>query len=143
MDNFTQYKKSKSSWLSSPFYSSPQGYKMRILVYANGHNEGAGTHVSMYTRIIKGEYDDTLTWPYNGTVTLTIINWKDDNHIKTTIPFRNDEICGKKPVMGKNNEAIGYFTILPHDELYGELYGNNSQYIKNDMLYIIVDCVTV
>ena len=49
MDNFSQHKKEDDDiWYSTPFYSGPQGYKMRLQVYANGHKDGAGTHASVY-----------------------------------------------------------------------------------------------
>ena len=80
MDNFSQTQEDGDTWCSTPFYSGPQGYKMRLKVYANGNGDGAGTHVSVYVRIIPGEYDDTLTWPYTGIVTYETINWKDDSN---------------------------------------------------------------
>ena len=102
MDNFTQHKKDGDTWYSTPFYSGPQGYKMHLLVDANGDDKGAGTHVSVYVQIIQGEYDDTLTWPYTGTVTFEIINWKDDrDHIKRRVDYSQESIiadgCGNKP----------------------------------------------
>ena len=57
----------------------------------NGHGSGAGTCVSVSVQIIPGEYDDTLTWPYTGTVTFEIINWKDDsNHVKRAVDFSKE-----------------------------------------------------
>ena len=144
MDNFSQHKKDGDRWYSTPFYSGPQGYKMRLIVHANGFGDGAGTHVTVSVQIIPGEYDDTLTWPYTGTVTFEIINWKDDrDHVKYTIGFsRKRDIAGgygKKPTGGNNNKAYGPHQALPHDELYG----SNSQYVNNDILYIRVSSITV
>ena len=143
MDNFTQHQEDGDKWCSTPFYSGPQGYKMRLQVYANGCGDGAGTHVSVYVQIIQGEYDDTLIWPYTGTVIFEIINWKDDrNHVKKTVDFSQEGViaagCGNKPI-GKKNNPWGYFKVLSHNELYRR----NSQYVNNDILCIRVSSITV
>ena len=140
MDNFSQYKKDDDRWNSTPFYSGPQGYKMRLRVYANGFGDGAGTHVSVYVQIIQGEYDDTLTWPYTGTVTYEIINWKDDsNHVKIIVDFSIASAHYRnKPTGEDSNNGYGHPKVLSH-----ELYGSNNQYINNDILYIRVSSITV
>ena len=140
MDNFTQHKKDDDTWNSTPFYSGPQGYKMRLKVYANGNGDGAGTHVSVFVQIIQGEYDDTLTWPYTGAVTFEIINWKDDrNHVKVIVDFSTASAhCRNQPTGEKSNTGRGNDT-LSHDELYG----SSSQYVNNDILYIRVSSITV
>ena len=141
MGNFSQHKKDGDTRYSTPFYSGPQGYKMRLQVIANGYGDGAGTHVSVYVQIIQGEYDDTLTWPYTGTVTYEIINWKDDsNHVKMTDYFSKASArCRNKPTGKNSNNGWGRHKALSHNELYG----SNSQYINNDILYIRVSNITV
>ena len=141
MDNFSQHKEDGDTWSSTPFYSGPQGYKMRLYVYANGHKDGAGTHVSVYVQIIQGEYDDTLIWPYTGTVTYEIINWKGDrNHVKLTVDFsKASALCHNQPTGEDSNAGRGHSQVL----YYHELYGSNSQYVNNDILYIRVSSITV
>ena len=39
---------------------------MALEVYANGDSDGEGTHVSLRTPILKGEYDAILKWPFCG-----------------------------------------------------------------------------
>ena len=141
LDNFTQRKKNNDDWYSQPFYYSPRGYKMRLNVLANGYGSGKGTHVSIFVQILKGEYDDTLTWPYKGDVTFEIINWTDDlHHAEEIVYFDSKQAIaggyGKKPI--KENEEWGYSKTLSHYELY------NSQYITNsDILYIRVPSSTM
>ena len=143
MDNFSQHKKDGDIWCSTPFYSGPQGYKMCLKVYANGCGDGAGTHVTVFIQIIQGEYDDTLTWPYTGTVTYEIINWKDDrDHIKQIVDFSEESTiaagCGSKPTVKNSNPGSGHNT-LSHNKLYGSI----SQYVNNDILCIRVSSITV
>ena len=56
MNNFGKHREDDDVWYSPPFYSGPQGYKMRLLVYANGRGAGEGT---VYVQIIQGQFDDT------------------------------------------------------------------------------------
>ena len=42
---------------------------MRIHVGANGYDEGKGTHVSIFTKVLEGYYDNKLKWPFLGTIT--------------------------------------------------------------------------
>ena len=139
--NFTQHKKDSDIWYSTPFYSGPQGYKMRLRVHANGRGIGEGTHVSVLVEIIQGEYDDTLTWPYTGTVTYEIINWKEEStQLKYRVDFNQKHAiaveCGNKPTGEKGNKRLGHPQALSHNELY-------SQYINNDILCIRVSSITV
>ena len=39
---------------------------MCLGVDANGDGDGAGTHVSVFVTIMRGEHDDKLTWPFRG-----------------------------------------------------------------------------
>lgn len=67
-------------WFSEPFYSHPGGYKMCLSVYANGTGQGSGTHVSVFAHIMRGEYDDELSWPYRGTVTVSLVMEDEDDY---------------------------------------------------------------
>jgi len=53
-----------NEFFSRPYYTSPQGYKMCLNVCAGGCGLGIGTHVSIYVYLLKGEYNDTLIWPF-------------------------------------------------------------------------------
>ena len=141
MDNFAQHKEDDDTWYSTPFYSGPQGYKMRLQVDANGDGSGAGTHVSVYVQIIQGEYDDTLTWPYTKTVDFEIINWKDArHHVQRTVDFsRGSGRCNNKPTEEEGNKGWGQSKALPHNQLRGE----DNQYINDDTLYIKVSNIAV
>eukprot|EP00058_Branchiostoma_floridae_P007009 XP_002592497.1 hypothetical protein BRAFLDRAFT_68988 [Branchiostoma floridae] len=51
--------------IDSPnFYTSRYGYKMFARIYLDGDGEGKGTHISVFLVIVKGDYDQLLTWPF-------------------------------------------------------------------------------
>ena len=86
LDNFSVYRRANAIWLSQPFYTSVDGYKLLLNVDANGIGSGAGTHLSLYARLMKGDNDDKLSFPFNVTITVQILNiLSDSNHREETI----------------------------------------------------------
>lgn len=64
--------------VTSPFYTSETGYKLRVCVYPNVH---ASNYVKVQLYLMPGEFDDKLDWPYAGTVKIELLNQKaDSNH---------------------------------------------------------------
>lgn len=68
MPDFPALKSSNRQWFSEPFYSSKEGYKMCLSVFANGIGIGRGTHISLFANMMRGEFDDNLSWPFRGSV---------------------------------------------------------------------------
>ena len=61
---------------------------MCLRVDANGCGDGKGTHVSVYAYLIRGEYDDLLKWPFQGSIVVQLCNQLEDNyHCTDTIDF--------------------------------------------------------
>lgn len=59
MPDFTQKKRSKSKWFTTPFFVKG-GYKMNVCVYANGFQSGIDSHISVSLLLYCGEQ---LQWP--------------------------------------------------------------------------------
>ena len=99
MTQYFTHKKNKDQWYSSPFYTGPGGYKMCIRVDANDsdadtHGNGAGTHVSVFVYLMRGEYDSRLVWPFRGDITIQLVNHKyDHNHHEMTVPFSDAAVA--------------------------------------------------
>jgi len=49
---------------STAFYTSPYGYRLRASLFPGGTGSGEGTHLSVYIRVITGDYDALLDWPF-------------------------------------------------------------------------------
>ena len=98
MAGFDELKKEGTTWYSRPFYTGMGGYKMCLRVDANGDGDGKGTHVSVYTCLMRGEFDSHLKWPFRGTVTIQLVNQLEDKeHHTGTIPYTDvhtpDTLC--------------------------------------------------
>ena len=77
-------------WVSRPFYTGLDGYKLQIRVRANGEGSGKDTHVSVYVYLLKGENDDMLTWPFKCDITIQLLNWREDKgHVEHAVHHYN------------------------------------------------------
>ena len=134
--NFTSKKNEGAIFYSPSFYSSPGGYHLVIRVDANGLVDGAGTHVSVFCVVKKGQYDDELKWPFNGKVIYTLLNQlHDEKHHTAYIYFKGLEPDDLHMRPGGVGRGIPEF--IPHSKLAHDSM-NGTQYLKDDTLYFRV-----
>lgn len=60
--------------VSPPFYTSQYGYKLQASIFLNGNGAGESTHVSVYIKILPGEYDALLRWPFSHSISFTLFD---------------------------------------------------------------------
>ena len=128
---YASKKERNEIFFSTPIYTHPSGYKMCIRIDVNGCGDGIDTHVSVFTKILAGSYDNQLHWPFLGTVTYELLNQLEDgnHHSKdTTFIASNDMRVGM---------SRGYLMFLPHSSL-GHNPATNTQYLVDDTLYFRV-----
>ena len=131
LPGYASKKENNETFYSTPFYTHPGGYKMCINVDANGYGEGEGTHVSVFTVLLEGRYDDQLHWPFQGTVTYELLNQLGDtNHHRMV--FTHDASQGMRV-----DSSYGYFNFLHHSSL-GHNPATKTQYLLDDTLYFRV-----
>ena len=124
MRSFSEHKSSDDIWYSKPFYTHLRGYKMRLGVYANSWGDA---DVSIYIHLMRGDFDNELVWPFEGTVTIYLLNqFKDEGHRK--IEFTQRVNKGERAPIRISRESLVSF----HDLSY--IYGTHTQYLKNDSL---------
>ena len=133
MTNYQKHKEDGDEFYSAPFYTSPTGYKMCISVYANGNGVGKGSHVSVFSNLMKGDNDDSLTWPFTGSITFELLNQLEDKNYHTGTLNKLPEKNGKRVVKGETGIGHGYSQFISHTELNYNA-DNNCQYLKDDTL---------
>ncbi len=132
--SFKQKKSQANISFSSGFSTSEKGYKMCLRVDANGEGAGAGTHVSVYAYLMKGDHDDTLTWPFTGSVTFELLNQLEDkNHYKLTLTFPADSVGSQQVVEGERGRGWGNPEFISNAALNYNA-STNTQYLKDDTL---------
>ena len=77
VDSFAKRKSANDEWDSPSFYSHIGGYKMCLSVDVNGSGDGAGTHVSVFVCMMKGEFDSHLQWPFKGEIKVQLVNQRE------------------------------------------------------------------
>ena len=128
--------KKATKWYSRPFYTGMGGYKMCLRVDANGYGDGKGTHISVSTYLMRGEFDSHLKWPLRGTVTIQLVNQLEDKEHHTDSYTYDDEMPDTSAARVTDRERSGGWgrsEFLPHSEL-GLSVANNCQYLKDDCL---------
>ncbi len=131
MTSYSLNKRKNKDWYSKPFYSSPQGYKLCLKVYANGDQAGKGSFVSTYLKVLHGPYDSFLKWPVSGSVTFELLNQlSDTNHHKIKCTFK--EFDNFKHETSRGKIMFMALSSLEKDEV------QNTQYLLDDCLYFRV-----
>ena len=133
MAGFDELKKKGTTWYSCPFYTGMAGYKMCLNVDANGYGAAKGTHISVFTYLMRGEFDSHLKWPFRGTVTIQLVNQLEDKEHHTDSNDYEDATPDFAQVDGERSGGWGSPEFLPHSEL-GLSVANNRQYLKDDCL---------
>ena len=141
MDKFKSRKRRNAEWYSKPFYTHQQGYKMCVRIDANGYRGSRGTHVSLFTCIMKGEYDDKLPWPFHGKITVELLNQNaDHDHFPYTITYGKSvgaDYAGRVRTRDRN-QGWGNSEFFPHLDLKRHKSDSTIQYLKDDCLEIRV-----
>ena len=133
MAGFDELKKKGTDWYSRPFYTGMGGYKMCLEVDANGDGAAKGTHVSVFTYLMRGEFDSQLKWPFRGTVTIQLVNQLEDKEHHTDSNAYKDVPPAAAQVDGERSAGWGSPGFLPHSAL-GLSVASNRQYLKDDCL---------
>ncbi len=142
MQNFEHYQGTMNSWRSPTFYSHPGGYKMVINVTARKNIwHTPGTHILVQVELVAGESDHNLVWPFQGKVTIELLNQASNrNHCTKVVVFEDSATkdYNKRPQKGHNN--VGWGSIR-YDNLKSNRIGD--EYLKNDCLYLRIPEVNV
>lgn len=130
LTNFALHKRGTTQWMCPPFHTELGGYKMAIEISANGEGAGKGSHVSVYIRIMRGEYDDRLLWPLRASVTVQLISQRNDgNDYEMSTPYYE----WARVTDGVVGVGWGWDKFVPHTELEVSA-GRRTEYLKNDRL---------
>ncbi|XP_065903082.1 TNF receptor-associated factor 4-like [Dysidea avara] len=142
MSQYNKYKRSgnSSKWYSDSFYSHNNGYKMSLYVLASGHDAGKGTHMSVFLVIMKGPYDDELSWPLRGAFEIGLLNQiSDSNHHSCPVTYDDDtpdETAGRVIEGMKAAYGHGVPLFISNEDLFKNT--STCQYIKDECIFIQV-----
>ena len=123
------------------FYTHSHGYKMCLCIYTNGNGDGQGTHMSVFICLMRGPFDDHLSWPFRGHVTLCIVNQAGNHsHFVKTISYDDEtpeRLAARVTGKDKGDNGWGCYKFLAHSDLeYNS--ANMTQYSKDNIIIIRV-----
>ena len=118
---------------SAPFYG--YGYKFQLQLSPNGLDTGKNTHLSIFIRIMKGDYDAMLPWPFHKKVTVRLIDQqqeeKDEKNI--AMSFKTDpNLCSFQRPEADSNIGRGLAKFVSHADL------RTRRYVVDDTIFIQV-----
>ena len=139
MSEFEQKKINNEQWYSPVFCTHERGYQFRLRVDANGWCSGDA--VAVVVSLVKGDHDDELEWPFQGIISVQILN-----HIKNSSHSTGKEFIFKdggyecQRVIDETEPEFGCWCdrFITHSELKYDPV-KKSQYLKDDCLLFLID----
>ena len=139
ISEYSKRKQFNNEYKSPPLTTSPHGYRLCLVVRANGYGSGEGSHLSISVWIMKGQHDDRLQWPFTGIIIIELLNWLEDKeHYKKTIPIdtKDDFVRVTEGKYGQN-DSIPQF--ISHSSLTSST--TNTQYLYHDCIRVRVQAI--
>ena len=124
----------------SSFRTHSNGHRMCLQWHSNGFGDGKGTHVSIFTHLMRGPYDDHLKWPFRGEITIQIVNQAGDHsHVEKTIPYsdKTPDSCAGRVIDKETSGSWGFHNFLAHTKLEYNA-AKKTQYLKDDIIVVRV-----
>ena len=144
LSEFAKRKAFNNKYYSPPFYSQSGqgGYKMRLKITPLVNEQCQ--HISLCVRLLKGENDAPLDWPFCGDVVVELLNWQQDaNHHSHTISFHErllSDISGRVLVGDRASNDWGTRAFISHDSL-AHNHSTTTEYLQDDCLCFRVKVV--
>uniref|UniRef100_A0A3B3STW3 TNF receptor-associated factor n=1 Tax=Paramormyrops kingsleyae TaxID=1676925 RepID=A0A3B3STW3_9TELE len=136
---------SNSECLSPTFCSHRYGYRLQASAFLDGNGSGEGSFLSLYIRVLPGEYDNLLEWPFPGRVTFSLLDQSDPSFSKPQhiIETFNPDPSWKnfqrpragRPTCDPTDESalgFGYPKFISHEEI------RKRNYIRDDAIFLKV-----
>ncbi|CAF1578266.1 unnamed protein product [Rotaria sp. Silwood1] len=122
------------SFYSPVFYSSPNGYKMRLRLYLAGDGNARRTHMSLFFVLMRGEYDAILEFPFSFKVIFCLIDQtSQQRHIIDS--FRPDvKSSSFQRPQSDMNTASGIPKFVPLTIIQQD----DNPYVRDDTMFIKV-----
>ncbi|CAL1538453.1 unnamed protein product [Lymnaea stagnalis] len=115
---------------SSPFYLSHCGYRAQMEAYLNGNGTATNRCMSVFLRIIKGDYDRYMKWPVNMHLVVILVN-QSGNH-SDSLRASGNQFQFQKPcgVSDSESDCWGLIEFVGHDMI------QQRKYIKDDKIVL-------
>ena len=104
-----------------------------------------GTHISIFTFLMRGPYDDHLKWPFRGKITVQIVNQAGDHsHVEKTIHYTDEtrEVISGRVVGKERGGGRGFYEFIAYTDLEYNAK-KKTQYLKDGIVIVRVVSVVI
>jgi len=135
-----------TSFRTVRFYSR-RGYKMYLNINPSSQGTRRDRYLAVFINITSGEKDDKLEWPYNGKVSIKLLNQLyDEGHYvykkEYYLSRNNPDVklhCIERPMNNRSNPGWGYTDFIMSERLKKQEGSPHIQYLVNDKLFFEID----
>ena len=142
MRDFEQLKCNNERWYSPVFCTHEKGYHFRLRVDVNGWH-GTGDSIAVVVSIVKGDYDDQLQWPFEGVISVQVLNHISNSAHSIVKDFKfsgGGYECQQVTDEAQPEYGCWCDQFIKHKSLpYNSMI--KSQYLKNDCLFFLVSYI--
>ena len=144
LEDFEQKKGNSVVWQSPSFYTDPFGYKLCLVVYANGCCRGVNSYLSVFVHVMAGEFDNRNDWPIDEEITVELQNQlepRQHHAIDCSLtrgkpPHIRRKVQRSPESNARARKGSGTPLFITHSALYSST--GRCQYLKNNCLYFAV-----
>ena len=143
MQGFEEKKMNNERWCSPVLLTHKNGYHFRLKIDVNGWSSSDA--IAVVVSIVKGDHDDELPWPFEGVITVRVLNQiGDSGHSKA----KHFMFCGGglecQRVVDETLPEFGCWCdrLISHRTLNYKP-SKNCQYLKDDSLFFLVSYSTL
>ena len=136
--NVSKRKEHNTTFYSPAFHN--EGYKLRLEVQRSSDQQ----HIGIFARLLRGQHDDNLVWPFQASIVVELVNWREDaNHHSYTIPFNERTLIKSKSQVTEGEKAPsgwGTDTFISYSSLDNTI---NREYLQDNCLRFRVKEIVV
>ena len=117
---------------SPGFYTGRPGYKLCLRLHLQTPNAPrCSNFISLFVHTMQGPYDGQLSWPFQGTIRLTVLDQGGEGlHHTELMETKPDLQAFQRPTIQRNPKGFGYVTFLHLNQLH------QRAYVKDDTLMV-------
>lgn len=117
---------------SQGFYTGRPGYKLCLRLHLQTPNAPrCSNYISLFVHTMQGSFDGLLSWPFQGTIRLAILDQgPEGQHHTEVMETKPDLQAFQKPTSQRNPKGFGYVTFMHLNLLH------QKAFIKDDTLLI-------
>ncbi|XP_023698020.1 TNF receptor-associated factor 6 [Paramormyrops kingsleyae] len=116
---------------SPGFYTGRPGYKLCLRLHLQTPNAPrCSNYISLFVHTMQGDFDSQLSWPFQGTIRLAILDQVDNQHHMEVMETKPDLLAFQRPTSQRNPKGFGYVTFMHLNAL------QQHQYVRDDVLLV-------